>query len=334
MFGILRTLLAINVILLHIFGIPALGNYSVHFFFILSGFLMTYVMCENYHFDARGIKLFWVNRFLRLYPIYWLLLLICIIVIVIFPEAPRSSLINMPISVKDWFYNLTIIYPDRIPTRIKPKLLPTSWALTNEIFFYVFISLGVSKTKSRTVVWLVLSIIYYLITYFYFNLDNYRYGAILAASLPFAIGAVLYWVKEMKIFRVNLFVIIIAYILFFLNAYFLSREGFLIKQCSIYLNFVIGAFIIISLFNLQIEDGKIKRIDSYIGRYSYVFYLAHELVLILYLLIFNNFGLSVENLKLKSIAFVPYFFLLLLISFIIVHLVDIKIDLLKNRFKK
>lgn len=139
----------------------------------------------------------------------------------------------------------------------------------------------------------------------------------------------------MKIFKVNLFVIVVTYTLFLLNVYFLSREVFLIKQYSIYLNFILAAFLIISLFNLQIKDERIRRIDSCIGRYSYVFYLSHELVLIFYLLIFNNFGLSVENFKLKSVAFGPYFFvLLLIISFIVVHLVDLKIDLLKNKFKK
>lgn len=334
MFGILRTLLAVNVILLHIFGIPALGNYSVHFFFVLSGFLMTYVMCENYHFDIRGVKLFWANRFLRLYPIYWLLLLICILAILIFPITPRSPLINMPQSVKDWCFNLTIIYPDRIPTRIKPKLLPTSWALTNELFFYALISLGISKTKGRTFVWFGISVLYYILTYFYFNLDSYRYGAIPAASLPFAVGAVLYWIRGMKIFKVNIFVIALTYVLFLLNAYFLSRGGFLIKQYSIYFNFILAAFIIISLFNLRVRNEKIRRIDSYIGRYSYVFYLSHELVLILYLLLFNNFGLYFDSLKLKSIALVPYFCILLLISAIVVHLVDVKVDLLKNKFKK
>ena len=51
MFGIFRTFLAVNVILLHIFNVPTLGNYSVFAFFILSGFLMTLVVNENYDFQ-------------------------------------------------------------------------------------------------------------------------------------------------------------------------------------------------------------------------------------------------------------------------------------------
>jgi peptidoglycan/LPS O-acetylase OafA/YrhL len=259
MFGLLRTLLAINVILLHIFGIPALGNYSVHFFFVLSGFLMTYVMCENYHFNIVGFKNFWINRFLRLYPIYWILIILCVVFILFFSEINKHMLLNYPDTIKNWFYNIFIIYPDVIPTRIKPKLLPSSWALTNEIFFYFFISLGISKTKARTFFWLGVSMFYYFITYYYFNLDNYRYGAIPAASLPFAIGALLYWFKESSIFKVGLYTIILFYGLFLTNAYFLSSQSFFIKQCSIYINFILAAFIIMFLYNLKINSKKIKK---------------------------------------------------------------------------
>lgn len=76
MFGILRTILAINVVLLHVFSVPTLGNYSVSFFFVLSGFLMTYIMHETYGFDLKGVKYFWLNRILRLYPIYLIIILI------------------------------------------------------------------------------------------------------------------------------------------------------------------------------------------------------------------------------------------------------------------
>ena len=74
MFGILRTLLAINVVLLHIFNVPKLGNYSVSFFFVLSGFLMTLIMNKTYGFTSSGVVFFWKNRILRLYPVYLVLL--------------------------------------------------------------------------------------------------------------------------------------------------------------------------------------------------------------------------------------------------------------------
>lgn len=333
MFGILRTLLALNIVLLHIFGVPALGNYSVHFFFVLSGFLMTYVMSENYNYDLNGFNNFWINRILRLYPIYWILLIICFLLIVFFPQAERGTMINLPLTIKDWLYNLFLIYPDRIPTRIRPKVLPSSWALTNELFFYFFISLGISKTRTRTFIWLLISAFYFVITYFYFNMDNYRYGAIAAASLPFAIGAFLYWIKDMRIFKVKLPIIFVFYGLFIINAYLFSSVNSYTKEFSIYINFILSAFIIMFLFHTKFIDSRFKKVDTYIGRYSYVLYLSHEVILILYLLISSGFGLLENSFKLKFVALVPYFCLLLVSNFVIVHTIDFKIDRLKNRFK-
>ncbi|MFC4739538.1 acyltransferase family protein [Flavobacterium ponti] len=334
MFGILRTLLAINVILLHIFGIPALGNYSVHFFFVLSGFLMTYIMHENYHFTFGGFSNFWINRVLRLYPIYWVLLFLMILIILVYPEANRGSSINLPTTFKEWFFNFSLIYPDRIPTRIEPKLLPSSWALTNEIIFYLLISIGISKTKNRTFFWLFTSVLYYIFTYYYFNLDNYRYAAIPAASLPFAIGSLLYWLKELKFFKVKFITVILFYILFLANAYLFSGINNYTKQVSIYVNFILAAFIILFLFHAKFKNKFIKKIDNYVGRYSYAFYLSHEMILIIFLLLFNDYGMLNKNaFKLNFTAFIPYFCILILFSFSIVHLIDYKIDDFKSKFK-
>ena len=40
-------------------------------FFFISGFYMSLILNEKYNIDARGAWLFYSNRFLRIYPIYW-----------------------------------------------------------------------------------------------------------------------------------------------------------------------------------------------------------------------------------------------------------------------
>ena len=92
MFGILRTVLAINVVLLHIFSVPVFGNYSVSFFFLLSGFLMTHICKETYGYTFIGFKLFWLNRFLRLYPIYYIIILITILALLVYPNVIRQPI--------------------------------------------------------------------------------------------------------------------------------------------------------------------------------------------------------------------------------------------------
>jgi len=79
--GLLRLLLAIAVIIAHstpIFGLSLIGGVgAVQTFYIISGFYMTLIL-ETKYVGAGSYRLFIVNRFLRLFPIYWVILLLTI----------------------------------------------------------------------------------------------------------------------------------------------------------------------------------------------------------------------------------------------------------------
>lgn len=333
MFGILRTLLAINVVLLHIFNVPTLGNYSVSFFFVLSGFLMTYIMHHTYGYSVKGFKVFWLNRFLRLYPIYWVVLIFTILGITFFKNYLTEIDIYMPSSFKEWFYNVTIIFPNIVPHRVEPRLVSSAWALTNELIFYMLISLGLSRTKRTTILWLIASIAYYIFTYLFYNIPTFRYSSILASSLPFALGSFLYWLKDYKIIKKgNALFALFFYLLFVLNALYLRNNSLFFNELSIYINLIIASSLVYILFNLKIPM-KLKQIDNYIGRYSYPFYLAHFLVLIVYAHFFE-IGILDGTFKLSFDAVYFYGIELVLFCFILVHFIDMPIDKLKNSIKK
>jgi len=334
MFGVLRTLLAFNVVLLHIFNVYTLGNYSVSFFFLLSGFLMTLIMHETYGYSLKGFKIFWVNRILRLYPIYWVFVILTIFIILIFPEiAGREPLIRIPKSIVEWSANITLIFPKIVPHRFNPILLPAAWALTNEIIFYFLISLGISKTPRRTIIWLILSIGYYLGTYFYYDIATYRYSAIFASSLPFALGASLYWLTKIKpLKKVRLMYISLLYFGFMLNAFFKTKLPLELREFTIYLNMIIAFFMVYMLYYLK-SSRRWKKIDYYIGMYSYPFYLSHYLVAILYIGLIN-YAVHKTNLKLDFSALAIYSGLLIFICFLVVQFIDKKIGNLKKRIKK
>lgn len=334
MFGILRTLLALNVVLLHIFNVHTIGNYSVSFFFLLSGFLMTLIMHETYGYSFKGFKVFWINRILRLYPIYWVFAAFTIILIIIFPEiAGREPLIKTPNSIIEWLANITMIFPKIVPHRFNPILLPAAWALTNEILFYLLISFGISKTSKRTLAWLVLSIGYYIGTYLFYDLDTYRYSAIFASSLPFALGASLYWLIKIKPLRkVRVEYIALLYIGFLANAHFKSKLPIELVELSIYLNMIIGFFMVYMLFHLKLSK-RWRKWDYYIGMYSYPIYLSHFLVAILYIALIG-YGVNNTKLKMDFIALPIYGALLFFICFLVVQFIDKRINNIKRRIKK
>lgn len=334
MFGILRTLLAINVVLLHIFDIPTLGNYSVSFFFLLSGFLMTLIMHDTYGYSYKGFKVFWLNRILRLYPIHWVILVITILAILFFPEiAHRHASIKVPNTFTGWLANLTMIYPKVVPHRFDPRLVPTTWALTNELLFYLLISFGISRTFKRTLLWVILSIAYYIGTYLYYDIATYRYSAIFASSLPFAIGAMLYWVvKYYPIKKVYVSGIFGLYALFILNAYFKFAYPEIFKEISIYINMLLAFLLIYWLYHMK-ASKRWKKWDKYIGMYSYPIYLSHYLVAILYVA-FINLGVHENSFKMDTQVIPLYGLVLFIFCFLSIHLIEINIDKLKERIKR
>lgn len=80
--GIIRTLLALAVVVYHsyyFFGEKMTGGtVAVQAFFIISGFYMAMILNEKYTQRKGSWKLFITNRFLRLYPLYWIVLLLAI----------------------------------------------------------------------------------------------------------------------------------------------------------------------------------------------------------------------------------------------------------------
>lgn len=75
--GLLRLFLAVSVVVGHtglLFGLHLLpGNEAVRIFFMISGFYMALILTDRY---AGRPGLFYSNRLLRLYPAYWIALLL------------------------------------------------------------------------------------------------------------------------------------------------------------------------------------------------------------------------------------------------------------------
>jgi peptidoglycan/LPS O-acetylase OafA/YrhL len=86
--GLVRFLLALSVVIAHLDKIPfgyrlIPGDLAVQCFFIISGFYMSLVLGRKYLLNRQGIQRFYLNRFLKLMPTYWIVLAItlaCIIV--------------------------------------------------------------------------------------------------------------------------------------------------------------------------------------------------------------------------------------------------------------
>lgn len=114
--GSWRFLLAFFVAISHLYkdmiGGPA--AYSVWGFFVLSGFLMTEILKNKYGFGLNGLKQYGFNRFLRIYPLYYLSLIIGILTLYLLAKYNiEPKILNpqfyYPESLYSWFVNISLL---------------------------------------------------------------------------------------------------------------------------------------------------------------------------------------------------------------------------------
>jgi len=111
---------------------------------------------------------FATDRFLRLYPQYWVAALLSIFLVVnLGPEVVLGfhKSIYIPVSIENILHNFFMVFTAWFPNTLNPRLVPPTWALTVEIFFYLLICLGISKTLFRVKVWLFFSLCYVALSY-------------------------------------------------------------------------------------------------------------------------------------------------------------------------
>ncbi len=199
MFGTLRTILALMVLIGHLTDQWQIGTYAVFAFYIISGYLMTTLMQQSYGYRPAGVRDFMLNRFLRLYPSYWAVIVLTLVAITTIGAdfaSAYNKLMVIPGSASEWLSVIGMVYIGWFPNQVSPNLAPTTWAITVELFFYVCIALGLSKTRLRVYCWLFASVAYVLYCQV-LQLDwPHKYFPIPAASLPFAIGAYIYFLRQ------------------------------------------------------------------------------------------------------------------------------------------
>lgn len=97
--GLVRFLLAVTVVINHtgpLYGLVFTDAYmAIKVFFIISGFYMALILSEKYTGPGR-CRLFYTNRFLRLFPLYWVVLLLSFGVSLLFTLALHTHLLLGP----------------------------------------------------------------------------------------------------------------------------------------------------------------------------------------------------------------------------------------------
>lgn len=160
---------------------------------------MTTILYGTYGYNFAGFKKYALNRFLRLYPVYWTLVVISALFVGFVGDEfstafhPKMQIPTAPIDIVE---NLTLAYPSFTPVDYPVRLSPATWALTLEMIFYFLIGLGLSRSLMVTSIWFAASLGYLFYNIISVGNMTIGYGNVLSASLHFSMGGMIYWYKE------------------------------------------------------------------------------------------------------------------------------------------
>jgi peptidoglycan/LPS O-acetylase OafA/YrhL len=332
--GLLRFLLALSVIVAHcgpVFGVKfSSGEIAVEAFFIISGFYMALTLTEKYFKAPNYYRLFITNRLLRLYPMYWAMLILIFFadlvhgyfngqygnLQVFIDEYPNLKfgtllyliLINITVLGQDTVYFFTgnstgglsflnNAAPHGLVLYRFILDLPL-WTVSLEIIFYIISPVFVRLKLKPLVIILVIM----LIARSVFKIQTVRFDPfvyrLFLLQLPFFLAGIVaykfYIYLKNKHIPKAVFYILIGYLgLFTIFAQNLPNTG---AKDFIYLASIFCAVPVLFVFS------KNSKTDRWIGELSYPMYISHMLMILTLENILPRLHINLKYLGLISIA--------------------------------
>lgn len=289
-------------------------------FFVLSGYIMSYVYINN-DFRKKGVVFnFYLKRFLRIYPVY------IIATIIYFIFIPSTYAIGdwIRIIINDIFA-VQALFPNMF------KLGPNggTWSISVEFFFYflfpALVILFAKKPKALLLTGLTMSLIITINIHGLSHSNQHNIASFFVCYFN-------------PIMRVDEFMVGIAFYLLnkkgsleklpriLKSSWFISLLIFTLTQSHnntyMGLNLLIiplFGLLIFNLHNLKYGPMKNSRILNYLGKVSYSFYMWQFICLKFGIFLSNHYGFNAWNIMLMALA------INIVISAISYHLIEEKI---------
>jgi peptidoglycan/LPS O-acetylase OafA/YrhL len=147
--------------------IGLIGKLGVVLFFVLSGFLITYLLiAEEHSFQTISIKKFYIRRILRIWPLYFLIIILSFVVL------PNIGIFTLPGFGKDVVYKdlllklilFALFFPNLVLSvaGIVPYASHT-WSIGTEEQFYLVWPVILKYFKKQRILLMLLIIFFYLL---------------------------------------------------------------------------------------------------------------------------------------------------------------------------
>jgi peptidoglycan/LPS O-acetylase OafA/YrhL len=290
-FGFFRFFLASWIVVAHLTEYWYLGAQSVHIFFVLSGYVVTYILEEKYRHMPLGYLRYGINRALRIYPAYWMALTLTIVLLVHWPNlfavmdwhCTLENPLADPYYFSAWISNVLIMgITSYVGVPTYPLILPPMWSINIELVYWCLIPVLLYYPRLRLPL-LISGVLYLVVTGVLERTYpdnqiwwNMRYMGMLAGMLPFMLGHYLYYIKKRHPFRSRWLGrgLVLAYLAYFLGQNWLPFNGYME---GFYAVMLMGAGVIYYLSCVPQErfSPRMHRLNAYLGNLAYPLMICH-----------------------------------------------------------
>ncbi|OPJ59528.1 acyltransferase family protein [Clostridium chromiireducens] len=254
-----------------------IGSIGITLFIMISGM----ALMLNYK-DNLDMELFIKKRITTLYPIYWIGYILTFIILAIIIRG-------IPVSAEGWSFVFTIVGMDGFLYYIVPNFyLIGEWFFGFIIILYLIFPIArilLLKYPKRTLG--IVIIVYIFLTSHYgrlFQIDVVRNPLIRLLDFMFGMSLAVY-MKEIKSYQFLVGIIGLIILL-----------GVPLNISHIYIAFLAGALVFICLIYISkyIRLESVRKLISFISKYSFAAILTHHNIIAQILNRFNNTQISIQ----------------------------------------
>jgi len=347
-FDSLRAIAVLSVMFSHYFAqlriSETLGSCGVTLFFVLSGYLITQILLKGKQAYGLGIgknsqgvfsvlKVFYIRRLLRIFPIYYLTL---IVLVLLNFETAREYIGYHIFYLSNFLYSFKIGFDH----------LSHFWSLAVEEQFYLvwpFIILLLPPKFMNVLFFAFLiagSVFFKFIMAIKYSFNSYAIDLLMPSCIEsFAAGALTVLLKgKIKNHKLLIFLLGSSFLLFFLNQYLvLSSQSFIFAPvCKILSRTIFSLFsglLLICVTDRVFSGIVLKGLNNkylvFLGKMSYGVYIYHMFVPAILIYLQSTFRFSLAG---TGFYLLSGFILSFLIAYVSYKIIELPINNLKRKF--
>lgn len=274
-------------------NIFSFGGSGVDIFFVLSGFIITYANL-NYLEQPNAIGKFLKRRFIRIFPIYWIIITGFLMLQLALPSFYRT---HFDTGIMNMFQTYLLLPGHNM-------LNGVSWSLTNELYFYLLFLVALVIPNKKYSLYLLIAYFIFLIGYSIIkpgvaNGNEYMGMILFPMNIEFFLGVFIVLIVNRlpKAWSVPL---LVTGVILFITGAFLFNSGIEVigKSSNQALNRVLlfgfpSFLIILSLVKLELgRTIKMHNIFVHLGDASYSIYLIHLPVVAAFFKVIAKFNIT------------------------------------------